>query len=91
MILFTEYGNAEEVRKADCLPYIQAPAVPITQAMPNYTGNQPMHGNGNAGGGGGGGSYRTQKMPTQHNNYHQQQHQPQTMPYKNQQSTNKMR
>lgn len=74
------------------MPFIQAPAVPITQAMPNYTGNQPMHGNGNVGGGGGG--YRTQKMPTQHNNYHQQQqqqHQPQTMPYKNQQPTNKMR
>lgn len=91
MILFTEYGNAEEVRKADCLPYIQAPAVPITQAMTNYTGNQPIHGNVSGGGG-----YRTQKMPTQHNNYNQQQqqqqqHQPQTMPYKNQQSTNKMR
>ncbi|CAG9803049.1 unnamed protein product [Chironomus riparius] len=70
VVLFTEYGNAEEVRKTDCVPLISVPTCP-TPPINNFVQPPQM------------GSYRIssqQKMPPPHqqHNYHSQQ----GMPYK---------
>lgn len=67
VVLFTEYGNAEEVRKTDCVP-IMVPTCP-TPPQANFVPPPQM-------------GYRipTQKMPDQQqHSYHSQS---QSMPYK---------
>lgn len=59
VVLFTDYGNAEEVRKNDCLPMVPACATPPNSA--SYVSAPPMSS-----------SYRIpanyQKMPYQQQN-----------------------
>lgn len=62
VVLFYDYGNAEEVRKSDVLPLIQACPTPPHSAnfVPNPQPTQAYH-------------ISQQKMPPQQQQHHQQQ------------------
>jgi hypothetical protein len=68
VVLFTDYGNAEEVRKSDCVPLIMPATCPTPpQPVTNFVQPQQM------------GSYR---ISSQHNYHSQQQSHGPPMPYK---------
>ncbi|KAG5682920.1 hypothetical protein PVAND_012238 [Polypedilum vanderplanki] len=70
VVLFTDYGNAEEVRKNDCVPLTIMPTCPTPpQPMTNFVQTPPQMG-----------SFRITTTPQHQHNY--QQPQQQSMPYK---------